>query len=108
MATPPGTWRHDRRQVRRGQEVTMLGGEGRQDAFLVTGTTRVRDVVELFIELDGGCGRAVLEAAQAAGIDVQHLGDKRHVAGGVAERPPDSHPRCVGLCADRDPVLDHG
>ena len=38
----------------------------RKDAFLVTGTTRVRDVVELFIELNGGLGCAVLEASQAA------------------------------------------
>lgn len=74
----------------------MLGGEGRKDAFLVTGTARVRDVVELFIELNGGLGCAILEASQAAGINVQHLGDESHVASGVAECPPDPHPRCVG------------
>jgi hypothetical protein len=73
----------------------MFGGEGRKDALLVPGTTGVRDVMELLIELDGGLGCAVLEASQAARIDVQHLSNQRHVTRGVAKRPPDAHPRCV-------------
>src|SRR5215217_5071560 len=75
--------------------MTVLGGECCEDAFLVSGTTRVRYVVELFIELDRCLGCAILEASQAVRIDVQHLSDKRHVAGGVADCPPYSHPRCV-------------
>src|SRR5687767_5515756 len=56
LAAPPGARRHHGRKVRGGQEVAMFGGEGRKDALLVPGTTRVRDVMELLIELDGGLG----------------------------------------------------
>ena len=75
-------------------EMTVLGGKSRQDAFLFRYDPGA-DVVELFVELDGGLGGTILEASQAARIDPQQLGDKRHVTGGVADRPPDSHPRCV-------------
>ena len=47
------------------------------------------------VELDGCLGRAVLEATQAAGIDMQQLSDERHVAGRVAERAPDPYPRRI-------------
>ena len=73
----------------------MLGSERGQDALLITGTARVRNVVKLLVELDGCLGRAVLEATQAAGIDMQQLSDERHVPGCIAECPPDPHPRCI-------------
>ena len=48
----------------------MLGGESGQDALLVPGTSRVRNVVELLVELNGRLRRAVLEAAQTTGVDM--------------------------------------
>src|SRR5215217_9640519 len=74
----------------------MLGGKGCQDALLVPSTPWVRDVVELLIELDRRFGGAIFEASQAARIDMQHLGDQRHVAGSVAEGAPDSYPGGIG------------
>lgn len=74
----------------------MFGGESGQNAFLVPGTSRVRNVVELFIELDRRLSGAVLETSQAARIHMQHFGDQRHVTRGLTECPPDAHPRGVG------------
>src|SRR6476660_5358086 len=82
LAATPGARRHHGGKVRRRQEVPMLGGKRGQDALLVPRTPWVRNVVELLVELNGRLGGAVLETSQAAGVDVQHFGDQRHVAGG--------------------------
>ena len=74
----------------------MFGGESGQNAFLVPGTSWVRNVVELFVELDRRLGGPVLETSQAACINMQHFSDQRHVAGGFPKCPPDAHPRGVG------------
>jgi hypothetical protein len=55
----------------------------------------MRNIVKLLVELDGRLGRSILEATQASGLYVQHLSYPCHVAGALAQRPPNPDPRRI-------------